>query len=122
MWNLLVNAVGYCYRLVVIVPLQKLYFYGPNVSNKYGFWGGLKKSRICQIITTYTESFWEEHEEECLELLAQHFDSFRCTVEVMLYFALMYQLVKQAGRVLMVLLYAKCRPVEYQYCRSLEYR
>jgi hypothetical protein len=100
------------YENIIVYPLHKLYIYGPNVM-QIGFWGGQPKSQICQSITTYSEVFWQQNLPECEDLIENKFTAFRVTVEISLYFFVLYQLTK--GISFMCLLFCcRCRHLTSQ--------
>ena len=79
------------YQTVFIVPIQKLYFYGP-VFLGYGFWEGASNTEICAHVTKYSQSFWESNTYDCDEIVNAKFYSFRVMVELTIYFACLFQL------------------------------
>jgi hypothetical protein len=88
MWSLLWSM----YDTLLLSPLRQLYLYGP-VAYNMGFWQGKDSSEICQMMTNHNQLFWVEHHEECQALIETRFQSFKTTVEVLLYFTLMYKMV-----------------------------
>ena len=98
------------YQTIIVNPLWKLYFYGPSVM-QVGFWGGKHPSEICQTVTTYSEVFWRDNVEQCQDIIKAKFMSFRVTVEVVVYFALLYHLTKKASN-LCILLFCRCRRIK----------
>jgi hypothetical protein len=80
------------YDWLIIEPLRRLYIYGPSVYN-IGFWEGKEESEICQVITNHKQIFWEQNENECHTLITNRFQSFKTTVEVCIYFVLMFRLL-----------------------------
>ena len=80
------------YNLLLVSPLRRLYLYGPAAYN-VGFWEGKEASEMCQVMTNHNQLFWENNHEECQTLIETRFQSFKTTVEVVLYFTLMYKIV-----------------------------
>ena len=85
------------YDFFVINPLRKLYFFGPSVLH-VGFWGGKTNSEICQSITTYSESFWEDNPFQCDQIVEKKFNSFCVTIETLVYFVVLYQIIANSSR------------------------
>lgn len=83
------------YHHIIVSPLRQLYFYGPSFM-QFGFWGGKPPSEICQTVTTYSEGFWRDNTAECSDIIENKFMSFQATVEVVVYFTLLYQLTRGA--------------------------
>ena len=81
----------YVYDLVIVSPLRKLYFFGPGTS-QFGLWGGMGNTEICQSLSPLSTFFWQSHPEECNILLETKFYSFRVTIELLIYFTLLYRL------------------------------
>ena len=79
------------YATVIIAPIRKLYFFGPSLSG-VGFWRGLSPPEICSHLTSYSEAFWSENPTDCHILLENKFYSFLVSIEVLLYFVLIYKL------------------------------
>lgn len=84
-------GLSHLYQHTIVEPLRKLYFAGPT---QLGGWGGSTESAICQQLSPLPNAFWELHVDECSDLLQLKFDAFRVTVEVVLYFCVLYYLVK----------------------------
>jgi hypothetical protein len=81
------------YDLVFIQPLKKLYMHGPYVT-QYGFWAGKEHSDICSILTTMPATFWDHQDpSKCFEVIHRHFITFRTSIEIIIYFICLYQLV-----------------------------
>lgn len=79
------------YDLLIVQPLRKFYFYGPGTS-QFGLWGGMGPSEMCQSLSPLSISFWQTHSDECNMLLETKFYSFRVTIELIIYFSLLYRL------------------------------
>lgn len=94
------------YQHIIVSPLRQLYFYGPSFM-QFGFWGGIPHSEICQTITTYSEGFWRDNKSECSDIIENKFTSFRVTVEILVYFTLLYQLSRGVSY-LCILLFCRC--------------
>ena len=82
---------NHLYAAVIIAPIRKLYFFGPSLSG-VGFWRGLSPPEICSHLTSYSEAFWSENPGDCHILLENKFYSFLVSIEVLLYFVLIYKL------------------------------
>ena len=94
------------YETIIVNPLRKLYFYGPAMM-QLGFWGGKQPSELCQEITTYSEQFWRDNLEQCQDIIEAKFMSFRITVEIAVYFSLLYHFAKYSSTLCLLLFY-KC--------------
>jgi hypothetical protein len=92
MWVIL-RALVLCYEMAIVSPLRQLYFYGPTMS-QFGFWGGMGAPDICQTITPITVSFWQAHPEDCIVEIEKKFISFRVSVELIIYFLMLYKLYR----------------------------
>jgi hypothetical protein len=80
------------YRWLLIAPLQKLYFGGPQVYG-WGFWGGRARADMCAELTSYDAYFWHQHAAECDQLLERQFGAFLIAIETLLYLYLLYKAV-----------------------------
>ena len=87
------GAFQYLYDLFLISPLRTLYMYGPMFYN-IGFWEGKEPSEICQAMTNHKQLFWEENPGECHVLIENRFYAFKTTIEVLLYFLVLYRAVE----------------------------
>ena len=96
------------YQWVIIRPLRRLYIYGPSFM-EYGFWGGRSSSQICQSITTYSEAFWQSNVSACEDIIETKFRAFHITVEIIVYFMLLYQLAKVTGLLCRILVCRQCQ-------------
>lgn len=85
------------YSWLILAPLRKLFLFGPNLGH-VGFWNGVSQSEICQSITSYSETFWTTHADECSQLVESRFQAFRSTTEVCLYFFCMWKLAGVLSR------------------------
>jgi hypothetical protein len=92
------DTIARIYNSVIIQPLQRLYLFGPEFM-QFGFWSGKTPSEICQSVTTYSESFWLANADQCEDIIEKKFLSFRVTVEVIVYFAILYQLAKNGSKI-----------------------
>lgn len=81
------------YECIIVNPLRKLYLVGPAVWN-VGFWGGLGKTEICQIVSPVSHSFWDHNADQCAALVETKFNSFRISLEIVAYFILLYQVYR----------------------------
>jgi len=81
--------ITYIYDCVVVNHLRKLYFFGPSIYN-VGFWNGRHQTEICQQISGYNQIFWSQHWFECYELTEERFVAFKTTIEVVLYFTMLF--------------------------------
>jgi len=84
---------SHIYNALIAEPIKKLYFNGPSVG-MLGFWGGKHKSEICHLLTSVDSIFWDQNTESCERLLNDRFQAFQTTVEVVIYFGMMWQLFK----------------------------
>lgn len=94
------------YDFLIVRPLQNLYLNGPEVFG-VGFWQGKKTSEICHSVTSYTEVFWKKNTDQCAEIVQQKFQSFFITVQTVIYFFLLYHLLKNSARLTVFLLYRR---------------
>jgi len=78
----------YWYSMIIVAPLYRLYSYGPTT---VGLWGGKEDVDICAELTASPSTFWENHPVECTDLIQSKFMAFRVTVELMVYFLLLYR-------------------------------
>lgn len=75
-------------------PLKRLYFHGPdNIVFGLGFWQGVSQSEICAKIKNTSERTWEKLPQECELLTDQLFQSFLVTIETLLWFYLLIQIL-----------------------------
>jgi hypothetical protein len=80
-------------NVLVVAPLNSLYFRGPQL-NGYGFWGGATAETICAAMLPGSQaSFWAVHADECHALLYQRFDSFCVAVQTVVYMLFMFKLI-----------------------------
>lgn len=81
------------YTKIILNPLAKLYMWGPNISG-WGFWNGMEYYDICASKTKLNSEFWKYHKEECLELISKNFYSFVVVIQTIVYFGLLYAIIK----------------------------
>lgn len=60
---------------VIIYPLRRLYFDGPDVHG-YGCWGGKSSPDICSQITGVDATFWVQNSDDCQIVLERKFVAF----------------------------------------------
>lgn len=82
------------YQNLIVDQLRQLYLYGPAV---LGFWAGQPPSQICQSITTYSEVFWQNNSQQCIDMIDDKFTAFRKTVEIVMYFFCLFQISRYCG-------------------------
>lgn len=77
-----------------VQPLRRLYFHGPeNIAFGLGFWQGLSQSEICARIKNTSEKTWDKLPDECEQITEQLFQSFLITVETILWFYILVQIL-----------------------------
>ena len=86
-------ALSKIYECIFVSPIRKLYYYGPSFMG-VGFWEGMPNVEICAKITGYTEFFWQANQADCTEMINAKFYSFQISVEVLLYFLIVYRFLK----------------------------
>jgi hypothetical protein len=101
------HVLSMLYNKSIVLPLRKLYLFGPSVM-QIGFWGGQPNSQICQSITTYSELFWQSNLQQCEDIIENKFTAFRVTIEVVTYFLFLYHISKGL-LVLITFLLCRCR-------------
>jgi hypothetical protein len=90
MWQFVKSFFFSIYDLIIVDPLRQLYYFGPGVA-QFGFWGGMGATEMCQSLSPLSTSFWQQHPDECAILLETKFHSFRVTMELFIYFILLYK-------------------------------
>lgn len=80
----------FLYYLVFLMPLEKLYLYGPTFRG-WGFWGGRKWDDICSELTQVDAEFWHNNKKECANLIERHFFQFVVFIQVVVYFYILYK-------------------------------
>ena len=88
-----VNHLKTLYEWLVLMPLSRLYLYGPTL-NGWGFWGGQEVSLICAQQTSLNVNFWRENEDQCYELISKQFQSITVLVETVMYFLCIFSFLK----------------------------
>lgn len=58
-----------------------------------GFWGGKDTFVICQLLTNHNQLFWYDNPIECNKLIEDRFLSFKTTIEIVLYFIILFRIV-----------------------------
>jgi hypothetical protein len=88
-----------------------LYLNAPAVG-QFGGWQGYTALQICGRLSGQQEVFWAAHPDECEAMVSGRFYSFVVTVQILLYFFVMYRLCQivldlsgEAGK---VMLYRLC--------------
>jgi len=92
------------YNVLVMYPLQTLYFNGPSVYN-IGFWQGLPDEDICATITKTSADIWRQVPKKCTEILWQHFGGFHVAVLSLLYAVFVYRFLNYLYFRLLILPY-----------------
>ncbi len=72
------------YEKIIMVPLLKLYIYGPRWGH-WGFWHGAPYYDICAYQTNTPSPFWREHPQECWNIIEKQFQGFLLIFEMSLY-------------------------------------
>lgn len=90
------------YNMLISAPLKKLYYYGPSIGG-VGFWGGKEFSEICHLLTSMESAFWMENSEKCESLINTRFGAFQISLEVILYFVILFQMIHLLPSVCFVL-------------------
>lgn len=88
------------YRWLLIAPLQKLYFGGPQLYG-YAFWGGRERADICAELTNVPAEFWQSQPDQCEQLLDKQFRAFLIAIETLLYLYLLYKAVAYGLRIVL---------------------
>ena len=70
-------------------PLFALYKNGPLFM---GFWGGKQDSEICASLTNVQSSLWNMHNDECIDLIHKHYNSFAIVVYIVALFYILSKL------------------------------
>lgn len=84
----------YVWEPVFVMPLKRLYFHGPsNIILGLGFWGGVSNERICATVKNTSEDVWSLAPKQCNQITEDLFESFLITVESILYFYLLMQII-----------------------------
>lgn len=84
------------YARLIVVPLRRLYFEGPDPP----FWAGRPHNRICARLTDTSEELWAVNPGECAVLVEQRFQAFNVGVGTVLYFVCLVWAAGAAGRLL----------------------
>src|SRR5689334_7700548 len=88
----------WAYDSILVTPLHRLYFDGPDFKSfgifDFGFWKGQDPASICSQLTTVSQKHWEQHPEECTDLLDRHFNAFLVLVETLMYGFVIYKVYK----------------------------
>lgn len=80
------------YEKVILLPLLKLYIYGPRWG-QWGFWNGAPYYDICAYQTNTPSPFWKDHSQECWNIIEKQFQGFLLAFEVSLYLVFCYFIV-----------------------------
>ena len=73
-------------------PLFLIYQNCPSIFG-VGGWGGFSHEQICSRLTAQPERYWELNIDDCIILVNTRFQSFFITVQVAIYFLLLYSTV-----------------------------
>ena len=95
--TIIIDTSCFIYDIVLVTPLHRLYFEGPEFKSwgiDVGFWKGQDTASICSQLTTIPEKHWLMHPEECNSLLDRHFNAFLVSVETIIYGFLIYKIYK----------------------------
>jgi hypothetical protein len=76
--------------ILVRWPLRMLYFHGPS---SWGMWQGEGTSDICSRLTGVESVFWEQHREDCENLVLKKFNAFMVSIQTILYVFLSYKIL-----------------------------
>ncbi len=94
--SLVMQGSMYLYDTLLVSPMHRLYFKGPDLNSfgfiTLGFWKGKSEQSICSHLTSIPESHWMQHPDECDVLLQRHFDAFLVMVETALYVFMIVQI------------------------------
>lgn len=88
------------YSWLLIAPLKKLYFGGPQLFG-YGFWAGREPSDACAELTNVGAEFWSQHPDRCEDLLNKQFTAFLIAIETLAYLYLLYRSISFVIRVIL---------------------
>lgn len=94
------RALLHVYKWLLVSPLEKLYFGGPQLYG-YGFWGGRESADICAELTSAPASFWHKESDQCNQLLGKQFRAFMVALETLLWLYLLWCVVSYAARLLL---------------------
>ena len=87
------GAIQSVYEKLFLMPLARLYLYGPSLGG-WGFWNGIKLHVICAQKTNLLPDFWEHHPFECAQLVSKQFYSSIILIETFVYFYLFWCSIK----------------------------
>ena len=73
-------------------PLFLIYQNCPSIVG-VGGWGGFSHEQICSRLTAQPERYWELNIDDCIILVNSRFQSFFITVQVAIYFLLLYSTI-----------------------------
>ena len=79
------------YDSFVFRPLRALYLNAPAVG-QFGGWQGYTAAQICGRLSGQQEVFWTNYPDECETIISNRFYSSVVTVQVLLYFFVMYRI------------------------------
>lgn len=97
------------YHTFIVQPLRRLYLFGPSFM-QFGFWGGIDQSEICKSVTTYSENFWILNSFQCDDIIEKKFVAFRVSVEIILYFFILYKVARQVNNLFWYICIKYLRP------------
>lgn len=92
LWSLL----SLVYARLIFEPCRTLYLHSPAVG-QFGGWHGFSVLQICGRLSSQSELFWAQHPEECEEMVDSRFRSFMLTAQTLLYFFLLYNVIRALG-------------------------
>jgi hypothetical protein len=75
---------------LIKTPLRLFYMFGPA---SFGMWEGKEEEDICARVSGVESSFWKIHRYQCEHLIDTKFNSFFITIQIGMYFFLLYKLV-----------------------------
>ena len=87
---------GWLFYLLLEEPFYHLYINCPSALG-VGGWDGYSKSRICSIITSQPEKYWDLNEVNnyyCDQIIQQRFISVMITIKMILYFIFLFLCVR----------------------------
>lgn len=73
-------------------PLYILYRKGPSF-NGFGFWCGKSNIEICSILTNTNMLLWNSNDDQCIDIITRHYESFEIMVHIFLLFTTVYKVL-----------------------------
>lgn len=115
--------IRYLYTLLLIQPLHRLYFHGPNLYG-VGFWESMKNTTICAQLTEQSEILWLQNPTECAAMIQRKYDAYETMIEISVYFFVLYLLSSNAISMGYQVLWKhrqQSRPIEDVRCQKIMY-